>query len=466
MVISFLVALEVVARLDLAPRLVERVGDLLHVDLAHDVERVLAGHGPSLLTAAGHGGDALWAATNVKSLSARPLFTRHLGEAHGHRVLELVVDHRLADLPCSRIDGQDQPGQGGQRLLGREVEHLVAVARRAAAPGSGSARRSAPQACPSPARKLPGGTGQRLGRRAHVHLVQRGRVDPERLAVGHDLLGRRLRVLPAQLAALLEIDGARGGIVWLRLLLNAVWVKSAWRSDIRPYAASSRWTTSSSEAPPPARSTKAGQGRREAAPTRARPPRARRAEGRARARRMPSLYQHRRGGPRGARPRVSAGGRGGRFAHRPRPRDAGARALTRTRTGITPRSTAARRCAAAYDRSMMRSARRWPTIGDRDLDRSSGVDGRHLHATPERQGAMSGRQPVDVEDCAAGRLRAVVPLPVPRGRADLFPRSRASLIAASLRACGPGAVPCRLRGRRRPQRIQGSARAPRPARTR
>src|SRR5574341_466782 len=38
-------ALEVVARLDLAPRLVERVGDLLHVDLARDVERVLGGHG-------------------------------------------------------------------------------------------------------------------------------------------------------------------------------------------------------------------------------------------------------------------------------------------------------------------------------------------------------------------------------------------------------------------------------------
>src|SRR5262245_51944246 len=37
--------LEVVTRLDLTARLIERVGDLLHVDLAHDVERVLGSHG-------------------------------------------------------------------------------------------------------------------------------------------------------------------------------------------------------------------------------------------------------------------------------------------------------------------------------------------------------------------------------------------------------------------------------------
>src|SRR5207244_1499106 len=38
-------ALEVVAGFDLPARLIERVGDLLHVDLAHDVERVFRGHG-------------------------------------------------------------------------------------------------------------------------------------------------------------------------------------------------------------------------------------------------------------------------------------------------------------------------------------------------------------------------------------------------------------------------------------
>src|SRR5262249_48343981 len=66
-------ALEVVAGVDLPPRLVERVGDLLHVDLARDVERVLGGHGPSaylsgtITTPLG--------ATKVKVRSGSPLFT-------------------------------------------------------------------------------------------------------------------------------------------------------------------------------------------------------------------------------------------------------------------------------------------------------------------------------------------------------------------------------------------------------
>src|SRR5687767_4494748 len=66
-------ALEIVARLDLPPRLVERVGDLLHVDLADDIERVLGGHEGyrlpplgSAATGAGASGGGRW-----RSLSAR-----------------------------------------------------------------------------------------------------------------------------------------------------------------------------------------------------------------------------------------------------------------------------------------------------------------------------------------------------------------------------------------------------------
>src|SRR5258705_6268902 len=40
-------ALEVVARRDFPAGLIEPVGDLLHIDLARDVERILGGHGPS-----------------------------------------------------------------------------------------------------------------------------------------------------------------------------------------------------------------------------------------------------------------------------------------------------------------------------------------------------------------------------------------------------------------------------------
>src|SRR5881392_2041693 len=55
-----------------------------------------------------------------------------------------------------------------------------------------------------------GWAGQRRRRVAHVGLVQRRRVHPELLAVRDDLLRRRLGVLPAELATLLEIDGALG----------------------------------------------------------------------------------------------------------------------------------------------------------------------------------------------------------------------------------------------------------------
>src|SRR5262245_17495275 len=66
-------ALEVVARSDLAARLVERVGDLLHVDLARDVERVLGGHGsPAYLSGTI---TTPLGATNVKVRSGSPLFT-------------------------------------------------------------------------------------------------------------------------------------------------------------------------------------------------------------------------------------------------------------------------------------------------------------------------------------------------------------------------------------------------------
>src|SRR5205807_1932793 len=59
-----------------------------------------------------------------------------------------------------------------------------------------------------PREEAPRRPGERLGRLAHVHLTERRRVDPELLAVGDDLLWRRLLVLPAELAALLEIDRA------------------------------------------------------------------------------------------------------------------------------------------------------------------------------------------------------------------------------------------------------------------
>src|SRR5262249_40804333 len=68
-----LAALEVVARLGLPPDLIERVGDLLHVDLTYEVERVLGGHGSLVYrsgTVATQAGG-----TNVKSVSGKPEFT-------------------------------------------------------------------------------------------------------------------------------------------------------------------------------------------------------------------------------------------------------------------------------------------------------------------------------------------------------------------------------------------------------
>src|SRR5439155_1626018 len=59
-------------------------------------------------------------------------------------------------------------------------------------------------------------------RLAHVHLTERRRVDPELLAVGDDLLGRRLLVLPAELAALLQIDHALGGDGLVQALVEGV----------------------------------------------------------------------------------------------------------------------------------------------------------------------------------------------------------------------------------------------------
>src|SRR6267142_814691 len=65
-------ALEIVARLDLPPRLVERIRDLLHLDLARDVERVLGGHGPPYLSGTI---TTPFGATKVKVRSGSPLFT-------------------------------------------------------------------------------------------------------------------------------------------------------------------------------------------------------------------------------------------------------------------------------------------------------------------------------------------------------------------------------------------------------
>src|SRR4029453_1123499 len=66
-------AFEIVAGVDLASRLVERVRHLLHVDLARDVERVFGGHSP-LAYLSGPITHPL-GATNVKVRSGSPLFT-------------------------------------------------------------------------------------------------------------------------------------------------------------------------------------------------------------------------------------------------------------------------------------------------------------------------------------------------------------------------------------------------------
>ena len=67
-------ALEVVAGLDLLPRLVDGVGNLLHVHLARDVEAVLGGHGRLLpVTARRYRGSSGTTATplgGVKTKSA------------------------------------------------------------------------------------------------------------------------------------------------------------------------------------------------------------------------------------------------------------------------------------------------------------------------------------------------------------------------------------------------------------
>src|SRR5438034_933847 len=65
-------ALEVVARRDFPARLIEPVGDLLHIDLARDVERILGGHGPSYFRGTI---TTPFGATNVKVRSGSPLFT-------------------------------------------------------------------------------------------------------------------------------------------------------------------------------------------------------------------------------------------------------------------------------------------------------------------------------------------------------------------------------------------------------
>src|SRR5882724_4607737 len=65
-------AFEIVARLDLPPRLVERIRNLLHLDLARDVERVLGGHGPPYLSGTI---TTPFGATKVKVRSGSPLFT-------------------------------------------------------------------------------------------------------------------------------------------------------------------------------------------------------------------------------------------------------------------------------------------------------------------------------------------------------------------------------------------------------
>ena len=132
---------------------------------------------------------------------------RDLGEGHGHGVLELIVQHRLADDVVLRIDAQHQSRQERRRVLGREVEHGTSGGVDLGG-GIQEAHGELVAHAPEPGEEAAGGAGERLGGAALVHLVQLRRVDPERRAVGDDLLGRRARVLPAHLAALLEIDDA------------------------------------------------------------------------------------------------------------------------------------------------------------------------------------------------------------------------------------------------------------------
>ena len=147
------------------------------------------------------------------------MFTVGLAELHGHRVLELVVDHRPPHLPRARVEREDQPVHRGQRLLGREVEHDVAVA--VARLGRVQEAHAEVLAHPAePGQERAGRSGQRLRGGADVHLAQGRRVDPDGLAVGDDLLGRRVGVLPAQLAALLQIDGALGGDALVQALVE------------------------------------------------------------------------------------------------------------------------------------------------------------------------------------------------------------------------------------------------------
>src|SRR5438094_273709 len=153
-----------------------------------------------------HGGDPLRGHEREEPVGQARV-DRHVREAHRHRVLELIVHDRLPDLPRRRVDDQDEAGERRQRLLRGEVEHPVAVGiLRSGRVQEADAElgAQAPEAREEAARR----SRQGLGRVAHVDLVQRGRVDPELLAVGDDLLRRRLLVLPAELAALLEIDRA------------------------------------------------------------------------------------------------------------------------------------------------------------------------------------------------------------------------------------------------------------------
>src|SRR5882724_10105644 len=152
-------AFEIVARLDLPPRLVERIRNLLHLDLAGDVERVLGGHGPPLFERDDH--DTLRRHEGEGSIR-QPAVHRHFREAHRHRVLELVVHHGLADLPVLRVDRQDQARQRRQRLLRDQVEDPVPVG----VPRLGRVQETylelGAQAT-EPGDEARGGAGQRLG---------------------------------------------------------------------------------------------------------------------------------------------------------------------------------------------------------------------------------------------------------------------------------------------------------------
>src|SRR5262245_26072957 len=101
----FPAVLEIVAGVDLPPGLIDRVGDLLGVDLADDVERVFSGHRRAPLTE-GDGGGPGWRDEGEQAVAEAGV-DGDLAELHRHRVLELVIDDGLSNRPLARLEAED-----------------------------------------------------------------------------------------------------------------------------------------------------------------------------------------------------------------------------------------------------------------------------------------------------------------------------------------------------------------------